>query len=125
MFIDFDPVHTYRAALTDKGTMIIVAGEHSPVDIPDKNVYYRRLENYARRHLEVESIEYRRSSKDLITDDGLPIIGMTSQEGIYVATGFGFWGMSSGTTAAMVITDLITGKHNQPVDIFNPLRFSL
>jgi len=34
---------------------------------------------------------------------------MTSQEGIYVAAGFGFWGMANGTTAAMVIADLING----------------
>jgi glycine/D-amino acid oxidase-like deaminating enzyme len=48
---------------------------------------------------------------------------MTSQEGIYVATGFGFWGMTNGTTAAMLITDLINGKENEFVDLFNPLRF--
>jgi glycine/D-amino acid oxidase-like deaminating enzyme len=123
MFIDFDPVHTYRTAQTDKGKLIIVAGEHSPVDVADKTVYYDRLENYARQHLEVKSIEYRWSSKDSITDDGLPFIGMTSQNSIYVATGFGFWGMTNGTTAAMVIADLITGQKNEFVDLFNPLRF--
>lgn len=123
MFIDFNPVHTYRTTPTDKGNMIIVAGDHSPVDVPDKNVYYRRLENYARKHLNVKSIEYRWSSKDCVTDDGLPLIGMTSQEGIYVATGFGFWGMTNGTTSAMVIADLINGKENKFAYLFNPLRF--
>jgi len=32
--------------------------------------------------------------------------------------------MSNGTTAGMVITDLIKGKKNQYADIFNPLRFT-
>ena len=123
MFIDFNPVHTYRTTPTGKGKLIIVAGEHSPVDVADKSVYYDRLENYARQHLDVKSIEYRWSSKDSITDDSLPLIGMTSKEGIYVATGFGFWGMTNGTTAAMVIADLITGQGNKFVDLFNPLRF--
>jgi glycine/D-amino acid oxidase-like deaminating enzyme len=123
MFIDFNPVHTYRTTSTDKGKLIIVAGEHSAVDIADKSVYYGRLENYARQHLNVKSIEYRWTSKDSITDDGLPLIGMTSQEGIYVATGFGFWGMTNGTTAAMVIADLITGKENEFAYLFNPQRF--
>ena len=59
MFIDFNPVHTYRTTPTDKGKLIIVAGEHSPVDVVDKSVYYDRLENYARQHLKVKSIEYR------------------------------------------------------------------
>ena len=37
------------------------------------------------------------SSKDVVSDDGLPIIGLTSQKGVYMATGFGFWGMNNGT----------------------------
>ena len=45
---------------------------------------------------------------------------MTSQEGIYVAAGFGFWGMTNGTTAAMLLTDLINGQENEFVDLFNP-----
>lgn len=123
MFVDFNPVHTYRTTPTYKGKLIIVAGEHSPVDVVDKNIYYSRLEAYARQHLNVESIEYRWTGKDSFTDDGLPFIGMTSQEDIYVATGFGFWGMTNGTAAAMLIADLINGKENEFVDLFNPLRF--
>ena len=123
MFIDYDPLHTYRTTPTDKGTMIIVAGEHSPVEVPDRGVFYQRLEKYARQHLDVESIEHRWSSTDVATDDGLPLIGATSQKGIYVATGFGFWGMNNGTISAMVNTDLITGKQNQFVKLFDPLRF--
>lgn len=73
MFIDFDPVHTYRTAPTGKGKLIIVAGEHSPVDVEDRNIYYNRLEDYAREHLNVKSIEYRWTSKDASTDDGLPL----------------------------------------------------
>lgn len=123
MFIDFDPVHTYRTAPTGKGKLIIVAGEHSPVDVEDRNIYYNRLEDYAREHLNVKSIEYRWTSKDASTDDGLPLIGETSKKGIYMATGLGFWGMTNGTTAAMVNADLISGKENEFVDLFDPLRF--
>ena len=66
MFIDFDPVHTYRTTPTSKGQLIIVAGEHSDIDVKDMNEYYTRLENYARHHLDVKSIEYRWSSHDSI-----------------------------------------------------------
>lgn len=123
MFIDIDPLHTYRTTPTNKGKLVIVAGEHSDVDVEDKNVYYNRLESYAREHLNVKSIEYRWTSKDVVTDDGLPIIGMTSIEGVYVATGLGFWGMINGTTAAMVNADLINRNENEFSDLFNPLRF--
>ncbi len=103
--------------------MVIVAGEHSEIDVEDRNLYYERLENYTRKHLNVESIEYHWSSHDSRSDDGLPMIGMTSIEGVYVATGFGFWGMNNGTTSAMVITDLIDTKKSEFAEIFDPLRF--
>jgi glycine/D-amino acid oxidase-like deaminating enzyme len=123
MFVDFDPVHTYRTTPTEGGTLILVAGEHSDINVNDMNKYYKRLENYARKHLDVKSVEYHWSSHDSVSDDGLPIIGMTSYEGIYVATGFGFWGMNNGTTSAMVISNLIDNKENHCKDIFDPLRF--
>ncbi len=124
MFIENEPVHTYRTTPTNKGQMIIVAGEHSPLDVEDKNIYYDRLENYAYQHLDVKSVDYRWSSHDSKTDDDLPIIGKTSKDGVYVIAGFGFWGMLNGTTAGMIISDLITGKENIYTDTFNPLRFT-
>ncbi len=123
MFIDFEPTHTYRTTPTEKGELIIVAGEHSAIDVDDKNIYYNRLESYARNHLNVKSIEYHWSSKDSFSDDGLPLIGMTSQKGVYIATGFGFWGMTNGTTAAMIISDLIKCKENPFAELFSPIRF--
>jgi len=125
MFIDFDPVHTYRTTPTERGQMILVSGEHSDVHVKDGNEYYKRLENYARQHLDVKSVEYRWSNQDSITDDGLPMIGMTSSEDIYIATGFGFWGMTNGTTSGMLISDLIEGKKNRLENIFDPLRFKI
>ena len=123
MFIDYDPTHTYRTTPTDKGKLVIVAGEHSPIDVIDRDDYYNRLENYARQHLDVKSIEYRWSSHDSVSDDGLPMIGMTSTDGIYVAAGFGFWGMNNGTTSAMIISDMIKNNKTDLYNIFDPLRF--
>lgn len=123
MFVEFNPVHTYRTTPTSEGQLVIVAGEHSEMYVEDSHIYYDRLEAYARNHLDVESVKYRWSSHDSVTDDGLPMIGMTSKNAIYVATGFGFWGMNNGTTAGMVIADLIQGNESYLKDIFDPLRF--
>ena len=123
MFIDIDPMHTYRTTPTEEGKLIIVAGEHSPVDVDDRNVYYSHLERYAREHLNINSVEYQWTSIDVVSDDGLPIIGMTSKKDIYLATGLGFWGMVNGMTAAMIITDLINNKENTYASLFDPLRF--
>ncbi|MTK64400.1 MAG: FAD-binding oxidoreductase [Methanobacterium sp.] len=124
MFVEFNPVHTYRTTPTSEGQLVIVAGEHSEMYVENSHIYYDRLETYARNHLDVESVKYRWSSHDSVTDDGLPMIGMTSKNSIYVATGFGFWGMNNGTTAGMVISDLIHGNESYLKDIFDPLRFN-
>lgn len=123
MFIDFDPVHTFRTTPTSIGKLVIVAGEHSEINVEDMYKFYNRLEAYARKHLDVESVEYQWSSHDTVSEDGMPLIGMTSIPNIYVATGFGFWGMNNGTTAAMIISDLIDGRGSDLKDIFNPIRF--
>ncbi len=123
MFIDFDPVHTFRTTPSSRGQLVIVAGEHSELNVEDMQYYYNRLEDYAREHLDIESIEYKWSSHDNVTEDGLPMIGMTSNNAVYVATGFGFWGMNNGTTAAMIISDLIDDRENDLKEIFDPLRF--
>jgi len=123
MFVESNPVHTYRTTPTPKGQLVIVAGEHSEMNVVDMYKYFNKLEEYARNHLNVESVDYSWSSHDSVTDDGLPMIGMTSMNGVYVATGFGFWGMNNGTTAGMIIADLIDGQENNLKDILDPLRF--
>ena len=42
---------------------------------------------------------------------------------MYVATGFGKWGMTNGTVSAMILSDLITNTRKNPwVDVYNPSR---
>ncbi|UTB33600.1 MAG: FAD-binding oxidoreductase [Methanobacterium sp. ERen5] len=123
MFVEFNPVHTYRTTPTPKGQLVIVAGEHSEMNVESRQNYYDKLETYAKNHLDVESVRYKWSSHDSVTDDGLPMIGMTSLNAVYIATGFGFWGMNNGTTAGMVIADLIHDNESYLKDILDPLRF--
>ena len=102
----------------------MIAGEHQIVGTPiDTRKCYNRLEKYAADNWEIESIEYHWSNQDNASPDGMPIIGETSKSGVYVATAFGGWGMTHATTAAFLITDLITGKENHLTELFNPLRF--
>lgn len=88
---------------------------------------YGRLEQFARNHWDVQSIEYRWSAQDPSTYDHLPLIGrytpFTSR--VFLATGFMKWGLSSGTFAAMILRDLIAGRHNPWAGRFSPNRLSL
>lgn len=124
MFVCLNPFHTYRGIPTEKGKMIMIAGEHQVVGTPiDTRKCYNRLEEYAADNWKIESIEYHWSNQDNAAPDGFPVIGETSKPGVYVATGFGGWGMTHATTAASLITDLIIGKENSLTELFSPLRF--
>ena len=124
MYVCLNPFHTYRAIPTEKGGMIMIAGEHQIVGTPiDTRKCYNNLEKYTADNWEIESIEYHWSNQDNASPDGMPIIGETSKSGVYVATAFGGWGMTHATTAAFLITDLIIGKENHLTELFNPLRF--
>lgn len=69
----------------------------------------------------------RWSAQDCITLDEIPYIGRFSKSSpnIYVATGFGKWGMTTSMVSANIITDMICGKPNDYCDIFSPQRFNL
>jgi glycine/D-amino acid oxidase-like deaminating enzyme/nitrite reductase/ring-hydroxylating ferredoxin subunit len=86
---------------------------------------YRKLARQAREHFDVESIDYRWSTQDYETSDRIPFVGKLgpTTDGVYVATGFGGWGMTGGTAAGMMLADLITGESNPWADAFDPMRF--
>lgn len=71
------------------------------------------------------STEYCRwATQDCMSLDGIPYIGNYSKNtpNLYVASGFNKWGMTSSLVAAMLLTDLITGKGNPYADVFSPSR---
>ena len=43
--------------------------------------------------------------------------------GVYVATGFQKWGMTSSMAAAEILTDFICGRENGDAPVFSPQRF--
>lgn len=67
---------------------------------------------------------YRWSAQDCMTLDHIPYIGSFSQRenGWYVATGFGKWGMTSSMTGARIITSHILGMEVPEADVFSPQR---
>ena len=59
-----------------------------------------------------------------MTLDGAPYIGPYSRRasGLYVATGFNKWGMTSSMAAAMLLTDLVQGRESPYAAAFSPSR---
>lgn len=64
------------------------------------------------------------SAQDCMTLDGLPYIGMygKNHRNLYVASGFGKWGMTNSMVAAMVIRDQILGRREPDWNVFSPQR---
>ncbi len=82
------------------------------------------LERWLAEHFEAGPIEYRWINEDYEAMDKAPYIGWSSkkEDGYLVATGFAAWGISNGTAAAMIISDLATGKENKWIEMFDAAR---
>ena len=85
---------------------------------------WEELENFARRYFPDSREKCRWAAQDCMTLDRVPYIGQYGRHtpGLYVATGFNKWGMTSSMTAAMVLSDLVRGKQNPYAAVFSPTR---
>jgi glycine/D-amino acid oxidase-like deaminating enzyme/nitrite reductase/ring-hydroxylating ferredoxin subunit len=120
------PSHTVRSHPTAKGEMVITGGEsHKTGQGGDTAERVARLEQWARERFDVRSIEYRWSTQDNMPVDGVPYIGRLApfQKRLWVATGFMKWGLTNGTAAGMILTDLIAGRDNPWASLFDATRF--
>jgi Rieske Fe-S protein len=56
----------------------------------------------------------------------LPYIGKvdSGSQHIYIATAFAAWGMTNGTAAAMLLSDLIAGKENMWAEVYDSTRIA-
>lgn len=72
-------------------------------------------------------IERMWSTQDCMTADGLPYVGRYGgpNEKLYVATGFGQWGMSGSMAAAERLTELIAHPDGAEKSVLDPARLSL
>lgn len=64
---------------------------------------------------------YMWSNCDIITNDYLPYIGKVKNN-LFIGTGYNTWGITNGTIAGKIISDLILNNKNIYSDIFNPNR---
>jgi glycine/D-amino acid oxidase-like deaminating enzyme/nitrite reductase/ring-hydroxylating ferredoxin subunit len=125
MYISIDePTRSVRSTLDGR---IVVGGEgHDVGNDSDTGRRYTALESWARERFGASSFSYRWSAQDYESADGLPFIGRlrAGTERTFIATGFGKWGMTNGTVAAMIITDLVHGKPNPWAQTFDSTRIA-
>lgn len=121
------PKRSLRSQKYRDGELILVSGEHHKTGQgEDTSNHYQKLKDFAEGIFTVEDIPYRWSTQDYTSMDEVPYIGhLTSNTpNIYVATGFGKWGMTTGTAAALIFRDLISSGGSPWQDVYNPSRFT-
>jgi glycine/D-amino acid oxidase-like deaminating enzyme/nitrite reductase/ring-hydroxylating ferredoxin subunit len=121
------PTRSVRTASRDGETVLIVVGEtHKTGEELDTEQRYRNLKEWARERFGVTDFINRWSAQDYYSMDILPFVGRTGagDEHTYVATAFATWGMTNGTAAAMLLSDLIAGKENEWASLYDSTRTS-
>ncbi len=85
---------------------------------------YSELEAFAQVHYPGAAIHSRWATQDCMSLDGMAYIGPYSSrtQGLYTATGYSKWGMTSAMVASRLLTDRIQGKPNPYADLFSPCR---
>jgi glycine/D-amino acid oxidase-like deaminating enzyme/nitrite reductase/ring-hydroxylating ferredoxin subunit len=122
-----DPYHYVRTQpLGDGRDLLIVGGEdHKSGQATDQWERFDRLTGWTRERFPmIEEIAYRWSGQVMETIDGLAFIGRNPLDAanIYIATGDSGMGMTHGTIAGMLLTDLILGKSNPWAALYDPAR---
>ena len=131
-----DPYHYVRLQRTSNAELggdnaghldlLIVGGEdHKAAQASDTEERFGALETWMRAHFPAaQQVEFRWSGQVMETQDGLAFIGRNpmDRDNVYVATGDSGMGMTHGTIAGMLITDLIQERPNRWTDLYDPSR---
>lgn len=128
-----DPYHYVRIeSVKDKDEeydLLIVGGEdHKTGQEDDANKRFASLERWTRtRFPMIDGIEYRWSGQVMEPIDGLAYIGRNplDDDNVFIATGDSGNGMTHGTIAGILLTDLILGRENEWESLYDPARKTL
>ena len=124
-----DPYHYVRRVRGIERDVVIVGGEdHKTGEANDAAERYARLESWARTNFrDLGEVVYRWSGQVMEPVDSLAFIGRNplDDDNVYIVTGDSGNGMTHGTLAGMLITDLVTGQPNPWEKLYDPTRKTL
>ena len=119
------PRHSLRGHRDEEGQdwLIFTGPSFKAGHVEKQRAGFAEIEAFAERYFGV-SADYRWANEDYTPADHAPYIGWSSSidDAYLVATGFNAWGISNGTAAAMLIADLVEGRDNPWLDLFDATR---
>ncbi len=125
MFIGSDDFgHSLRSQRDGPTDLILIGGEDHPVEQADGINHHRQLAKFAQDYYSASAVEYSWAGQYNNTVDRVPYIGKFAPDSkhLFVATGFGGWGMAHGTAAAIMFRDLILRRANPWVSFYDASR---
>jgi glycine/D-amino acid oxidase-like deaminating enzyme len=114
-----------RSTPADGRRLLLIGGEgHKTGTDPDTGAHYERLERWALERYGMADVAYRWSTQDNVSVDKLPYVGRLTRgsDHVFTATGFGKWGMTNGTVAALIMRDHIVGRANPWASLYDSKR---
>jgi glycine/D-amino acid oxidase-like deaminating enzyme/nitrite reductase/ring-hydroxylating ferredoxin subunit len=127
LLLDKDEFYSLRGYQknNDERYIVVCSGKHVVGRVSDTEKYYVQIEQFLRKNFEIESIEYRWSTQDVYTVDGLPFVGLPTpfSKNIFSATGFKGWGLTNGTLAGHLLSDAVQDAESKTANVFSPTRF--
>ncbi len=128
-----DPYHYVRlqsvqGAGASEDILIVGGEDHKTGQDEDTEHHFRDLETWTRRHFPmIGEIRFRWSGQVMEPVDGLAYIGRNpgDHDNVYVVTGDSGNGLTHGTIAGGLLTDLITGRANPWEKLYSPSRITL
>lgn len=124
-----EPYHYVRLQSGPANDLLIVGGEdHKTGQENDGAERFGRLEQWTReRFPQVGEVEFRWSGQVMEPVDGIAFIGRNplDDDNVFIATGDSGQGMTHGTIAGMLLTDLLQGRKNRWEDLYSPSRITL
>jgi glycine/D-amino acid oxidase-like deaminating enzyme/nitrite reductase/ring-hydroxylating ferredoxin subunit len=130
-----DPYHYVRIVRgpevgpgSDEDLLVVGGEDHKTGDEPGADGAYDALEAWARERFPVSGrATHRWSGQVMEPVDALAFIGLEpgSNHPVYVATGDSGNGMTHGTVAGLLLTDLLLGRENAWARLYDPGRVTL
>jgi glycine/D-amino acid oxidase-like deaminating enzyme len=123
------PYHYIRVASEDDHDVLVVGGEdHKTGQQHDGAQRWGKLEQWTRNRFPMaEEVEFKWSGQVMEPVDSMAFIGRNpaDADNVFIATGDSGMGMTHGTIAGMLLTDLIMNRKNPWAELYDPSRKTL
>lgn len=120
-----EPTRSIRTHVENGKRVLIVVGENHPPGRGEANtsIHFDRLKQYAADLAGIDTVLAQWSAQDYDTPDQLPYIGRVSDHSnLYVASGYGKWGLTNGTLAGKLLAQLITTGNCEEEALYSRTR---